>query len=62
MQMKIIVDTPEDYKAWLKDKATVVNEVKAALASETATIDGAAGVDSTKAGDSAKVVAVMAVK
>jgi cytochrome c oxidase subunit 2 len=62
MQMKIIVDTPEDYKAWLKDKATVVNEVKAALASETATTDGAAGVDSTKAGDSAKVVAVMPVK
>ena len=62
MQMKIIVDTPEDYKAWLKDKATVVNEVKAALATETATTDGAAGVDSTKAGDSAKVVAVMPVK
>ncbi|SHL38004.1 cytochrome c oxidase subunit II [Flavobacterium xanthum] len=62
MQMKIIVDTPEDYKAWLKDKATVVNEVKAALASETATTDGAAGVDSTKASDSAKVVAVMTVK
>lgn len=62
MQMKIIVDTPEDYKAWLKDKATVVNEVKAALASETATTDGAAGVDSTKAGDSVKVVAVMPVK
>ncbi|MBG6060383.1 cytochrome c oxidase subunit 2 [Flavobacterium sp. CG_9.1] len=62
MQMKIIVDTPEDYKAWLKDKATVVNEVKAALASETATTDGAAGVDSTKASDSAKVVAVMPVK
>ena len=62
MQMKIIVDTPEDYKAWLKDKATVVNEVKAALASETATTDGAAGVHSTKAGDSVKVVAVMPVK
>ena len=62
MQMKIIVDTPEDYKAWLKDKATVVNEVKAALASETATTDGAAGVDSTKASDSVKVVAVMPVK
>jgi len=62
MQMKIIVDTPEDYKAWLKDKATVVNEVKAALASDTATTDGAVGVDSTKAGDSAKVVAVIPVK
>jgi cytochrome c oxidase subunit 2 len=24
------VDTPEDYKKWLKDKPTVVQEVKAA--------------------------------
>jgi cytochrome c oxidase subunit 2 len=62
MQMKIIVDTPEDYKAWLKDKATVVNEVKAALASAAATKDGAVGIDSTKANDSAGVVAVMPVK
>jgi len=30
MQMKIVVDTPEDYAKWLKDKATVVQEVKAA--------------------------------
>ena len=30
MQMKIVVDTPEDYKKWLKDKPTVVQEVKAA--------------------------------
>jgi cytochrome c oxidase subunit 2 len=29
MQMKIIVDTPEDYAKWLKEKATVVQEVKA---------------------------------
>jgi len=31
MQMKIIVDTPEDYKKWLADKTTLVNEVKASL-------------------------------
>ncbi|MDI5893743.1 cytochrome c oxidase subunit II [Flavobacterium algoritolerans] len=60
MQMKIIVDTPEDYKAWLKDKATIVSEVKAAMAEPAAT-DGATGTDSTKAKDTA-AVAVMAMK
>jgi cytochrome c oxidase subunit 2 len=60
MQMKIIVDTPEDYKAWLKDKATVVNEVKASMA-EPAAADGASGSDSIKAKDTVGV-AVMAMK
>ena len=32
MQMKVVVDTPEDYKKWLSDKATLVSEVKAANA------------------------------
>ena len=31
MQMKIVVDTPEDYKKWLADKTTLVNDVKASL-------------------------------
>jgi cytochrome c oxidase subunit 2 len=48
MQMKIIVDTPEDYQAWLKDKVTVVNEVKASLAAPAATGDTKA-VDSSSA-------------
>ena len=48
MQMKIIVDTPEDYRAWLKDKATIVSEVKAALAAPAAPADGV-DVDTTKA-------------
>ncbi len=60
MQMKIIVDTPEDYKAWLKDKATIVNEVKAALATPVE-VDGALPVDSSKA-NGTKEVAVMAMK
>ncbi|MFV8368429.1 cytochrome c oxidase subunit II [Flavobacterium sp. LB2R40] len=60
MQMKIIVDTPEDYKAWLKDKSTIVNEVKAAMAAPAAT-DGATPTDSTKVKDTAGV-AVMAMK
>ena len=60
MQMKIVVDTPEDYKAWLKDKATVVNEVKAALA-EPASTDAAVGSDSA-APKEVKDVAVTAMK
>jgi cytochrome c oxidase subunit 2 len=31
MQMKIVVDTPEEYKAWLSDKVALVKEVKASL-------------------------------
>ncbi|RTY85817.1 cytochrome c oxidase subunit II [Flavobacterium sp. RSP49] len=48
MQMKIIVDTPEDYKAWLKDKATIVNEVKASLAAP-APADAEASTDTAAA-------------
>ena len=55
MQMKIIVDTPEDYKAWLKDKATIVSEVKAAMA-EPATTDVRTVTDSTKGKDTAAAV------
>lgn len=28
MQMKIVVDTPQEFQAWLKDKGTIVNAVK----------------------------------
>jgi cytochrome c oxidase subunit 2 len=36
MQMKIVVDTPEEYKAWLSDKVALVKEVKASLESAPA--------------------------
>jgi cytochrome c oxidase subunit II len=39
MQMKVVVDTPEDYKKWLSDKPTLVQEVKTANNSD-ATIEG----------------------
>ena len=32
MQMKIVVDTPEDYKAWLAEKPTISQQVKEANA------------------------------
>lgn len=35
MQMKIIVDTPEDFKKWLSEKPSFVEEIKAANASDS---------------------------
>ena len=60
MQMKIIVDTPEDYKKWLKEQVLLINQVKEASASTTPE-NGAIIVDSIKAKDSA-AVAVIAMK
>jgi cytochrome c oxidase subunit 2 len=50
MQLKIVVDTPEDYKKWLSDKKTLVQEVK--IANEVPAKDDA-GVTT----DSAKISA-----
>ncbi|WP_298221303.1 cytochrome c oxidase subunit II [Flavobacterium sp.] len=47
MQMKIVVDSPEDYKKWLKEKPTLIEEVK------TATAAPDAGAGSAKPADSA---------
>ena len=43
MQMKIVVDTPEEYKAWLKENApkTIVLAVKDAAAEAKASEAGA---------------------
>ena len=40
MQMKIVVDSPEDYKKWLADKTTLVNEVKASLEKPAEAVEG----------------------
>jgi cytochrome c oxidase subunit 2 len=61
MQMKVIVDTPEDYKKWLEDKATIVQEVKTAKA-PAAPVDGAKGLDSTKGKDTAAAAVKIAMK
>jgi cytochrome c oxidase subunit 2 len=50
MQMKIVVDTPEDYKKWLATKPTLIEEVKTAAVADAAPKEGAAAakkVDST---------------
>lgn len=56
MQMKVIVDTPEDYKKWLSDKPTLVQEVKTANAAPAA-VEGV-GKDSTKAKDTAAIAKI----
>jgi cytochrome c oxidase subunit 2 len=56
MQMKIVVDTPEEYKKWLKEKPTLIEEVKAATATPADTNANAKGTDTTKAAD-AKLMA-----
>jgi cytochrome c oxidase subunit II len=57
MQMKIVVDTPEDYAKWLKEKQTLVQEVKTANAAP-APVEGVIGVDSTKVKDTAAIAKV----
>ncbi|OAZ02879.1 cytochrome c oxidase subunit II [Flavobacterium succinicans] len=44
MQMKVVVDSPEDYKKWLSDKVALVKEYKASK--ETPAAEGASGSDS----------------
>ncbi len=50
MQMKVVVDTPEDYKKWLSEKTTLAQDIAAAKAAEKPA-EGAA-----PAGDSASKV------
>jgi len=57
MQMKIVVDTPAEYKKWLSDKPTLVQEVKTANAPAPA-LDGT-GKDSTKATDTAAMAKIV---
>lgn len=53
MQMKVIVDTPEDYKKWLSGQTTLVQEVKTANA--PAPVGAGTSKDSTKTKDTAAV-------
>jgi cytochrome c oxidase subunit 2 len=57
MQMKVVVDTPEEYKKWLSDKATLVSEVKAANATPEA-VEGDVKSDSTQSKDTAAVAKI----
>jgi cytochrome c oxidase subunit 2 len=48
MQMKIVVDTPEEYKAWLAEKPTLAQQWKEANAPQPVEAAGTPAVDSTK--------------
>lgn len=56
MQMKVIVDTPEEYKKWLSEKATLVQEVK--TSKTPAPVEGGTGKDSTSTKDTAAVAKI----
>jgi len=58
MQMKVVVDTPEDYKKWLSEKTTLAQDIKAAAAEKPAEGAGATTTDSasTIAKDTVKAV------
>jgi cytochrome c oxidase subunit 2 len=56
MQLKVIVDTPEDYKKWLSDKVALVDEIKAAEAE--APVEGETVIDSSKVKDTVAVAKI----
>jgi cytochrome c oxidase subunit 2 len=56
MQMKVIVDTPEDYKKWLSSQSTLVQAVK--TANTPAPAGEGTSADSTKAKDTAAVAKI----
>jgi cytochrome c oxidase subunit 2 len=47
MQMKVVVDSPEDYKKWLSEKTTLAQDIKAAAAAEKPAEGVKASNDST---------------
>jgi cytochrome c oxidase subunit 2 len=57
MQMKVVVDTPEEYKKWLSDKATLVSEVKASK-NKPAVQDASLAKDTTVSKDTTTVVKI----
>jgi cytochrome c oxidase subunit 2 len=48
MQMKIVVDTPEEYRAWLAEKPTLAKQWKEANAPKPVEAAGVPVADSTK--------------
>jgi cytochrome c oxidase subunit 2 len=57
MQMKVVVESPEEFKAWLKDKPTIVSAVKAANATPAPTENAKITNDSTASKNDTTVVA-----
>jgi cytochrome c oxidase subunit II len=57
MQMKVVVESPEEFKSWLKDKPTIVQAFKTANATPEATEQTKSTTDSTLAKNDTTVVA-----
>jgi cytochrome c oxidase subunit II len=57
MQMKVVVDTPEDYKKWLSEKTALVTEVKASK-TEPVSTELSSEKDSAVSKDTAVVVKI----
>jgi len=55
MQMKIVVDTPEDYKKWLSEKPTLVQAVKDEAAAKAAEANPEKATEATKTTDTTAV-------
>jgi len=62
MQMKIVVDTPEDYKKWLAGKPTLAEEVKNAAAAPAATPNANGKPSDTAKAAAPQMAAPVAVK
>ncbi|WP_163398065.1 cytochrome c oxidase subunit II [Flavobacterium fluviatile] len=57
MQMKVVVDSPEDYKKWLSEKTTLAQDIKAASAAEKPAEGAEATTDTaSKVKDTVKAV------
>jgi cytochrome c oxidase subunit 2 len=56
MQMKVVVDTPEDYRKWLSEKTTLAQDIKAANAAKTPAEGQGASADSNVVTDTVKAV------
>ncbi|TDW49592.1 cytochrome c oxidase subunit 2 [Flavobacterium sp. 270] len=56
MQMKVVVDTPEDYKKWLSEKTTLAQDIKAAAATEKPAEEGKATTKDSAVQDTVKAV------
>lgn len=58
MQMKIVVDTPQEFKTWLKDKPTLAQAVKTAAEADKKPEEPGTVKDSTKIATDSTVVAM----
>ncbi|CAD0006161.1 MAG TPA: cytochrome c oxidase subunit II [Flavobacterium sp.] len=56
MQMKVVVDSPEDYKKWLSEKTTLTEDIKAAAAAEKPAEGGVEATTDSTAKDTVKAV------